>query len=127
MMRSHLSSRDRHVMARAVTYVRQAAGWCGRPLNPAGRRKRLQPGEDVCGDGTKDAQAHASWSRRRAIHDTVESLGMKPLTGLLEYRQVHDAATCPTRGRLPQSDPAPAAPYENVGASSPATIRESSS
>jgi hypothetical protein len=64
----------------------QAAGWCGRPLNPARRRKRLQPGEDVCGDGAKDAQAYASWSRRRAIHDTVESLGMKPLTSLLEYR-----------------------------------------
>jgi hypothetical protein len=64
----------------------QAAGWCGRLLNPAGRHKRLQPGEDVCGDGAKDAQAHPLWSRRRAIHDTVESLGMKPLTDLLEHR-----------------------------------------
>jgi hypothetical protein len=64
----------------------QAAGWCGRPLNLAGRRKRLQPGEDVCGDGAKDAQAYALWLRRRAIHDTVESLSMEPLTDLLEYR-----------------------------------------
>jgi hypothetical protein len=64
----------------------QAAGWCRRPLNPARRHKRFQSGEDVCGDGAKDAQAYALWSRRRAIHDTVESLGMKPLADLLEHR-----------------------------------------
>lgn len=78
----------------------QAAGWCGRPLNPAGRRNRLQPGEDVCGDGAKDAQAYALWLRRRAIHDTVESLGMKPLTDLLEYRPLF-----PSRYRVRQSQP----------------------
>ncbi len=80
-MRDYLSSRDRCCDLRA-----QAAGWCGRPLNPEGRSERLQSGEDVCGDGAKDAQAHALWSRRRAIHDTVESLGLKPLTDLLEHR-----------------------------------------
>lgn len=39
------------------------------------------------------------WSRRRAIHDTVESLGMKPLTDLLEYRPLF-----PPRYRVRQAE-----------------------
>ena len=74
------------MMARARELRAQSAGWCRRPLNPAGRSKRLQSGEDVCGDGAKDAQAHALWSRRRAIHDTVETLGLQPLTDPVEHR-----------------------------------------
>lgn len=93
-MRDYLSSRDR-----CCDLHPQAAGWCGRPLNLAGRSKRLQSGEDVCGDGAKDAQAHALWSRRRAIHDTVESLGMKPLTHPLEHRPL-----LPPRYRVRQAE-----------------------